>query len=219
MPDPLALTRQFLQTFCADDPVELANRLEMQALLNAAPLVEGLAALETLLAHPPADETLLELVTQAARVPLTPPTGERARAWLTELTTHLHRELQENLLPYQPLRARLTPTPAEDPRFPCDLYLYPTALPAPENWQAIWEKDKHLFYATFLREWDRKTCPTCQTPTIHGQGETKYTHETEVTPYNTAIFYDKFNVYRCTHCRLGWTEKVGQLRYTEVNYP
>jgi hypothetical protein len=148
----------------------------MQALLNAAPLVEGLTALETLLAHPPTDDSLLELVTQTARVPLTPPTGERARAWLTELTTHLHRELQENLLPYQPLRARLTPTPAEDPRFPCDLYLYPTALPAPENWQAIWEKDKHLFYATFLRAWDRKTCLTCQTPTIHGQGETKWVH-------------------------------------------
>lgn len=218
MPDALNTTRQFLQTFCADDPDELANRLEMQALLNAAPLVEGLLALETLLAQPLADDTLRELVTHA-RIPLAPPTDETARAWLTALTAHLRRELQENLLPYQPLRAHLIPIPTEAPRFPCDLHLYPTPLPTPKSWQAVWEKDKHLFYAAFLREWDRKTCPTCQTPTIRGQGETKYTHEVEVTRYNTAIFYDKFNVYRCTQCHLGWTEKVGELRHAEIDYP
>lgn len=91
--------------------------------------------------------------------------------------------------------------PPADERFPHDLRLYPTDEPWPHCWSAIWGKS--IFYAAFMKEWDGRTCPTCNTPTVQctlgsqDSGETKRSHpDRQLTV-----------VYRCTGCLCGWTEQ------------
>ena len=203
MNSPIETSREFLREYVAEtDPEDLVNELEAGALMNGGPLVQALKSIEYLLANPPQDDTLLKLVTLDARVRLERPTDESARSWLQWLVQQIRRELDENLLPFQPMRAQLVRSvPPADERFPHDLRLYPTDEPWLDCWSAIW--GKNIFYAEFMKEWDGRTCPTCNTPTVQctlgsqDSGETKRSHpDRELTV-----------VYRCTGCRCGWTEQ------------
>lgn len=37
--------------------------------------------------------------------------------------------------------------------------------------------------------------------------------------YNDTTYYTEYKVYRCNHCRAGWTEFVRNFSYTEVSFP
>lgn len=218
--DPFLTTQQFLRTYCADanSPDELINLLEMMMATHPRPLLQALPAIERLLAHPIPDDRLLTLITRDAQITLESQSEKNARAWLTWLAGQIRREMQENLLPFQPIRAALVRRSSpQDSRFPHDLYLYPTDDSQLEVWRDIWAGD--LFYTAFMKEWNRGTCPSCQISTIQIQTETKYVGEVEITPYNTAIYYDRLLVYACAVCRLGWTERIGTRRYAEIDYP
>lgn len=118
----------------------------------------------------------------------------------------------------KPIRAKLERIVAPaNKKFPHDLLLYSTDEPLPEYWQVVWERDS--FYNQFLSEWDRKTCPACQTPTIKKTYEQVYVGETEVSLYSSWAHYHKFLVYRCTHCQLGWTEADGTETIVDTSYP
>lgn len=189
-PDPLEVTRSFLQEYFAEaeGPEETANLIECQVLMNAGPVARCLRCIEELLSRPQPPGTLRGLVERDARIALPAPSEEGARDWLARLADHLRRELDENLLPFQPMRARLARrSPPDDEALPHDLFLYATDEPRPEHWKPVWTED--LFYAAFLREWDGRTCPACRTPTVQ----------------KTSV--ETFAVYRCTECRLGWTER------------
>jgi hypothetical protein len=105
----------------------------------------------------------------------------------------------------------------EDERFPHDLLLYPTNKPQPQHWNTVWVQD--AVYGQFIKEWDGKTCPACQTPTIKQTHEQKYTGEISNSTYSSWVSYDKFMVYKCTNCRCGWTERTGSESYADTSYP
>lgn len=219
--NPLVATRQFLQQFCADvtDPTTLVSSLEEQVMVNARPILRGLQALTAVLAQDWPAGTLWQLVTETMQMPLVSQSDEAAKAWLVWLAEQIRREIKDNLLPFQPMRAELrrVESPA-DGRFPQDLWLYPTDGSFPEFGQAVWTR-QHVFYGAFMGEWNGRTCPNCQTDGIKSEQTTKYAGEKSNTPYNTSIFYDKMTIYHCTHCQLGWTERTGNKTYTEVDFP
>ena len=219
--NPIETVRQFLQEYCADadGTSELVNHLELQALVNARPLLQAMKDIESLLSQSFSDDTLLHLVTQDARIKLDRPTGEAARNWLTWLAEQIRKEINENLLPFQPIRAKLLRSvePADE-RLPHDLTLYPTDDPQPEYWNDIWVKGM-IFYDAFMKEWDGTTCPACKTPTIKRRREKKFSHEITVSIYNSTVYYNVLAVYKCSSCNLGWTERTGSEHFTEVEYP
>jgi len=221
-PDSLESTRQFLKGCCAnvDGMNEFVNNLEGQVMVDACPILKALKDIEHLLSHPPADDVLLDLVVHDAGIKLDDPTIEAARTWLTWLVRQIRTEIKENLLPFQPIRAKLLrEVKPADERFPHDLMLYPTDEPFPEYWNAVWVKNKNIFYDAFVKEWDGQTCPTCKLPMTKRKREKKYSHETSLSPYNTTVYYDVFAVYQCSNCKLGWTERTGSEHFTEVDYP
>lgn len=219
--NPLTPTQLFLQQHCPDTAnlAEWLNYLEGQVMVNPRPILHGLQALEAILAQAWPHGTLLQLVTEAAQIPLDSHSEEAAKMWLTWLAAQLRREIEENLLPFQPLRAQLRRVVAPaDGRLLQDLWLYPADGRFPEFGQAVWTR-QHLFYAAFMGEWNGRTCPNCQTDSIKAEQTTRYAGEKSNTPYNTSIFYDKLTIYLCTHCQLGWTEHTGNKTYTEVDFP
>lgn len=193
----LTSLRRSLQGLLADAETleEVANAFEQQALTDARPLLQMVKDIEQILSRPQDDAELLTLV-RCARIDLKTPSGETARAELRALAGRIRRELVENLLPFQPMRARLQrPEAAHDARFPQDLRIYPTDEPFPECWRPIWSMD--IFYRQFLKEWDGKSCPSCRTKTI-GQS----------TVLADAAAHGSFRIYRCTRCGGGWTERL-----------
>lgn len=217
----LEATQQFLQQHCADtaDLAEWLAYLEGQVIRNARPILHGLHAVEAVLGQDWPDGTLRLLLAKVGQMPLGSQSDEAAKAWLTWLATQLRREVEENLLPFQPIRAELRRVAAPaDGRFPQDLWLYPADGPFPEFGQAVWTR-QHLFYGAFVGEWNGRFCPNCQTESIQAEQTTRYAGERSNTPYNTSIFYDKLTVYQCTRCQLGWTERTGSKTYTEVDFP
>jgi len=220
--DPIAATQEFLQHYCADadEATELVNYLEVQIMINAGPVLQGLMAIEDLLSSNLLDnETCLNLVTQNTNIKLKSLTEETAQTWLIWLAEQIRMEISQNLLPFQPVRALLQQTVApKDERFPHDLRLYPSDGSIPEYWHMIWQKE-NIFYADFLKTWDGQTCPNCKTPAIYAIQESKYVGETSSTPYNTRVTYDNLRVYKCSSCNLGWTERTGTRQYTEVDFP
>jgi len=107
--------------------------------------------------------------------------------------------------------------PPQDDRFPHDLLLYPTEKPIPEYWETVWVRIS--FYEQFVKEWDEKTCPSCQTPTVKQSRDEKYTGESSNAAYSSTAYYDTFIVFRCTNCNCGWTERTGSRSFVEVSYP
>ncbi|PKN93109.1 MAG: hypothetical protein CVU44_11825 [Chloroflexi bacterium HGW-Chloroflexi-6] len=166
-PKRLEFIKEFLQENCAgrEEAWEIANLLEYQALADARPLLQAKKDIAYLLAQDLHDNTILELVTQYATIKLENPTHATASAWLKWLAKQIDRELNENLLPFQPIRAKLERIlePA-DKKFPHDLLLYPSDEPLPEYWWVVWYRSD-VFYKQFLKEWGEETCPACQTLT------------------------------------------------------
>ena len=199
---------------------ELVNNLEGQVMMDARPLLRALKDIEHLLSSAASDETLLELVAHEAGIKLENPSAGSGRIWLNWLVEQIHREVNENLLPFQPMRAKLLREAAPaDERFPHDLLLYPTDEPLPEYGNTVWIRNKHIFYDAFLKEWDGQTCPNCQLPTIKRRREKKFSHETSLSIYNSTVYYDVFAIYECSNCHLVWTERTGSEHFTEVEYP
>lgn len=193
----LTSLRRSLQVLLADAETleDVANAFEQQALMDARPLLQMLKDIEQILSRAQDDVELVGLV-RCARIELATPSGEAARAELRALAGRIRQELTENLLPFQPMRARLQrPEAAHDARFPQDLRLYPTDEPFPECWRPIWSTD--MFYRQFLKEWDGKSCPSCRTKTI----------EQSIVLADTAAAHGSFRIYRCTRCGGGWTER------------
>lgn len=218
----LEFIKKFLQENCAgrEEAWEIVNLLEFQALADARPLLQAKKDIAYLLAQDLHDNTILELVTQYATIKLENPTHATATAWLKWLAKQIDRELNENLLPFQPIRAKLERIlePAEK-KFPHDLLLYPSDEPLPEYWWVVWYRGD-VFYKQFLKEWDEETCPACQTLTIKKGYETKYTGGyMEWGSYSATAYYDKFIVYRCSNCQLGWTESNGSETVVDTSYP
>ncbi len=212
--------QDFLQTYCtnAENQAELINALEAQVMVNARPLLQGLKAIETLLADESiAASTYLALVSEVAHVKRD--TDENAKEWLRWLAKQLRKEIDENLLPFQPIRAKLERrTAPRNERYPHDLLLYPTDETFPEYWFERWHKTSP-FYNAFIQEWDKKTCPTCNLPSVETYYRQKLVREQVNTPLNSTLYYDKLVVYECTTCHCGWTEYYGSTHHTEVEYP
>lgn len=166
-PKRLVCLNEFLKESCADrdEAQEIVNLIEFQAFDDHRPLLQIKKEIAYLLAQELPDNTLLEFVSQYASVRLEKPTNESAASWLKWLSEQIDRELQGNLVPSPPLRVKLVRIVAPaNQQYPHDLLLYPSADPLPEYWCVIWGRDAQ--YQQFLREWDGKTCPACQTPTI-----------------------------------------------------
>lgn len=217
----LEFIKEFLQENCAgrEEAWEIVNLLEFQALADARPLLQAKKDIADLLSQDLHDNTILELVTQYATIKLENPTNENATAWLKWLAKQIDREINENLLPFQPIRAKLERILAPaDKKYPHDLLLYPSDEPLPEYWCVVWYRD--VFYEQFLKEWDGETCPACQTLTIKKKYEEKYKGGTmEWGSYSATAYYDKFIVYRCSNCQLGWTESNGSETVVDTSYP
>ena len=105
----------------------------------------------------------------------------------------------------------------DDERFPHDLLLYPTNDLIPEYWNTVWVRNG--IYEQFLNQWDGKTCPACQTPTVKQSHDEKYTGESSNAAYSSTAYYDTFIVYSCINCHCGWTERTGSRSFVEVSYP
>lgn len=117
----------------------------------------------------------------------------------------------------QRIRAELVRILApNDERYPHDLLLYPADAPEQEHWNIVWVKRD--LYEQFLNEWDGKTCPACRTPTIKKSYRSKYTGDMSNAPYSSTAYYDLFNVFTCTQCHCGWTERTGSESFTDVSY-
>lgn len=202
--NPIEASREFLRKYVAEaDFDELANVIEAGVRVNAGPFLQALKSVEHLLAHPPPGDTLLQLVTVDAGIRLGDPSGESARRWLEWLARQIRREVEENLLPFQPMRAQLLRSaPPDDERFPHDLRLYPTDDPWPECWNPVW--GKNVFYSAFKKEWDGRTCPSCRAPTVQCTAERRDGSETD----RSRAYPERVAVYRCTRCRCGWTERT-----------
>lgn len=117
-----------------------------------------------------------------------------------------------------PIRAQLVRiVPPNDARFPHDLLLYPTDQARPEYWNVVWVDDG--IYGQFLKQWDRKTCPACQTPTMQKSYEKKYMGDLDLTRYSSWVSYDTFVIYVCATCRCGWTERTGSESFVDTSFP
>lgn len=123
-----------------------------------------------------------------------------------------------NLATPKRVRARLERIVApNDARYPHDLLLYPDTDPTAEHWNIVWVK--YGIYDQFCSEWDGKTCPSCQTPTIKKFYEEKYTGDMSNSEYSSTAYYDLFNVFKCTQCQCGWTERTGSRSFCDTSYP
>jgi hypothetical protein len=93
---PLEAARKFLRAFCAESGSLDEVRSEIQQMLNLNPrtILADLNALESLLAHPPAEEgTLSYLVAVDANWPLDDPSDAGAMSWMRELVATIRDTL------------------------------------------------------------------------------------------------------------------------------
>jgi hypothetical protein len=82
----LDTTRRFLHRYWGDQSMAEAVVADLERTLEFGPerLQEGLIALRTVLADPPEDRRLIELVAWDANYPLRPPSAAAARAFLED---------------------------------------------------------------------------------------------------------------------------------------
>lgn len=226
--DPDQAIQYFLQNHYAnlvsDDT--LVKHIAMQA---ERPLLQWLKEIKQLLSHLPSDDHLLELVMQDATIQFKKPSNENVREWLRWLEQQIQNVLLKNNTPFQPMRAKLDRiVEPDDERFPHDLLLYPTDEPLPELWFDQWSQ-ANRFYKAFKKEWDRKTCPRCNTATIRGYFNKKLARilfgtasEYPLMPAgsypSTAVYYT-YTVFKCDACNYGWTEYLGTKQHTETASP
>ena len=99
---PFEEARQFLRRYWGDEGILDAIRVQMEDTISFNPklVVHGLQAIETLLADPPADGTLLDMVLWDANHPLDDPNEESAKTWLREMAEFVRDVLGDK----QPLR-------------------------------------------------------------------------------------------------------------------
>ena len=73
-----------MRRYWGDEGILDAIRVQMEGTISFSPklVVQGLQAIETLLAHPPADGMLLDMVLWDANHPLDNPSEESAKTWL-----------------------------------------------------------------------------------------------------------------------------------------
>lgn len=102
-PDPpLKACREFLQIYCSDaDSIESIRRAVVRMIkLNPRTVLAGLAGIEGVLAHTPAEKGILaSIVSYDAGWVLDDPSDEGAKMWLRDLAQLLREELADkNLL-------------------------------------------------------------------------------------------------------------------------
>jgi hypothetical protein len=100
---PLEAARQFLRRYWGDEGILDAIRVDMEDTIafNPKPVVQGLQAIEGLLADPPSDGTLLDLVLWDANHPLDDPSAESAKQWLGEMAEFVRDVLGDKQPPRQ----------------------------------------------------------------------------------------------------------------------
>lgn len=93
--DPVRDTRRFLRTFVADaiSEEEALRNVAGLASTNARAVVEGLTAMEALLADPPRDGTLSAIVAEDANIDLDDPGDAGAATWLAGLAASVREIL------------------------------------------------------------------------------------------------------------------------------
>jgi hypothetical protein len=93
---PLEATREFLVSYCLDEPTleSLRASVRYMASVNTRTLRAGLAGIEGLLANPPSEErVLVRLVEYDAAKVLDDPTDAGAKAWLERIARIVREEL------------------------------------------------------------------------------------------------------------------------------
>lgn len=93
---PLEVVTELLRSYVADNaPDETVRALEELGRAGTSPfLPRALEALESLLADPPSDEELIDLVEWQGGKVLEEPRGEAARAYLRELAEVVRRAVK-----------------------------------------------------------------------------------------------------------------------------
>jgi hypothetical protein len=85
---PLEAARKFLRSYCydLDSFDEVRSEMDQMVKLNPRTILAGLAGLESLLAHPPAEKGVLsQLVAIDANWPLNDPSDEGAMEWMRQM--------------------------------------------------------------------------------------------------------------------------------------
>ena len=92
---PLEATKKFLSLYCkdADGLEEIHQHLARMSKVNTRTLEQGLTGIEGLLANPPADDVLIELIEIDTGWVLEESTGDASKAWLGELVQMLREIL------------------------------------------------------------------------------------------------------------------------------
>lgn len=97
---PLEVARNFLRSYCsdADSMEEVRAQLERRIALGSRGVQTYLAALDALLADPPADGTLAQLVAWDANWVLDDPSDKGAVAWLRDVARMIRDALGDKQL-------------------------------------------------------------------------------------------------------------------------
>jgi hypothetical protein len=92
---PLEATKKFLSLYCddADGMEEINQHIKRMSKVNTRTLEQGLAGIEGLLANPPDDDVLIQLVAVDTGWVLDEVTGDAAKVWLGELAQMLREAL------------------------------------------------------------------------------------------------------------------------------
>jgi hypothetical protein len=97
---PLDAARKFLRKYCYDLDTFDEVRSEMERMINPRTILSGLAGLESLLAHPPAEEGVLSrLVAVEANWPLNDPSDEGAMEWMRQMVALIRDTLGDRQPP------------------------------------------------------------------------------------------------------------------------
>jgi hypothetical protein len=97
----LEATRKFLRMFCSDaDGIEEVKQDIARAIsINPRITLRGLAGIEDLVANPPDDETLVELVAWEANWGLEDHSPSASLLWLQEMSEHIRDVLGDKQPP------------------------------------------------------------------------------------------------------------------------
>lgn len=92
---PLEATRKFLMSYCADkDSMEdIEGHVALMTTINTRTLEAGLAGMEGVLANPPPEGTLAQIIAWEVGWVLADESEESARAWLRELADMVRKHL------------------------------------------------------------------------------------------------------------------------------
>ncbi len=108
----------------------------------------------------------------------------------------------------------------DESKFPKDLHIRFDGMLIHQD---IWKQEDGYYsnlYKYFMENMlDLNSCCFCKQGKIIKDYEKTLDKIITYNEYNDTTYYTEYKIYRCNHCKAGWTEYVRNFSYTEVSFP